>query len=129
MAVLKYRDPGSGQFVELGATGPAGSPGPVGDPGPVAVSADAGNVARIGSDGGIFVALTSNPLTRAEADARYLAVAGGTMTGSLTVRAPTAGEHVSTKTYIDNLKNSGSTVWVQATVPTTPSTGDIWLRT
>lgn len=129
MAVLKYRDPDSGLLVELAAPGPAGSPGPPGQPGPTAVSSDAGNMATIGSDGGIYVALTSNPLTQAEADARYLQLAGGTMTGSLTVKAPTAAAHVSTRAYVDSIVNSGSKVWVQSATPTTPSAGDILLRT
>lgn len=51
MAVLKYWDSGSGQWLEL----PGGEQGPTGPPGPTAVSADANNAASLGSDNLIYV--------------------------------------------------------------------------
>lgn len=54
MAVLKYWDSGSGQWLELpgGEQGPTGPRGPAG---PTAVSTDANNAARLGSDNLIWV--------------------------------------------------------------------------
>jgi len=58
-----------------GATGPQGAQGPAG---PTAVSADANNTAKLGTDGLVYVG--------AQAGA-YLPLAGGTMTGPITMPA------------------------------------------
>ena len=73
---------------------PQGIQGPQGNPGTGSgiVSADAGNTAVIGSDTYIYV----------PHDATKLALAGGTMTGPLTLAAdPTATAQASTKNYVD----------------------------
>jgi hypothetical protein len=54
-----------------------------GAPGPAVVSADAGNVCKLGADGRISV-------QPADMDARWVNVTGDTMTGALTVRASTS---------------------------------------
>jgi hypothetical protein len=53
-----------------------GQQGSAGPPGPNVVSADAGNLAALGSDGRVFV-------NRATTDGRYVLKTGDTMTGSL----------------------------------------------
>lgn len=79
MASLAYRDPGTGNWVNLPTVGPAGPPGSAGAPGPTgaagaagatgptgpkgpsAVSADAGNTARLGTDSLIYVPVGAAP--------------------------------------------------------------------
>jgi hypothetical protein len=56
-----------------------------GQPGPTVVSADAGNASRLGTDGRIYTPTVTPGITQADADARYVEVAGDTMTGALTV--------------------------------------------
>ena len=56
-----------------------------GEAGPTAVSADADNATRLGSDGRIYTPTVTPGITQADADARYVEVAGDTMTGPLTV--------------------------------------------
>jgi hypothetical protein len=84
MAVLNYRDPGTGQWVAVpvleGARGPAG---PKGSPGVVAISADAGNAAVLGTDGQLFV--PAGGLDSATANSLYVNVVGDAMTGELKV--------------------------------------------
>ena len=56
--------------------------GAKGDPGPTAVSADAGNASRIGTDGKVYTPLG---ISQTDADSRYVNITGDTMTGPLTV--------------------------------------------
>jgi len=56
-----------------------------GQPGPTTVSADAGNASRLGTDGRIYTPTVTPGISQADADARYVEVAGDTMTGPLTV--------------------------------------------
>ncbi len=67
-----------------GDTGAAGATGPQGLPGPTAVSTDAGNTATLGTDGKIFVAAGEGGASGA-----YLPLAGGTMTGVITMPSGT----------------------------------------
>lgn len=65
MPTLKYRDPTSGNWIDLptvGATGPRGPAGADGPPGPTAVSGDAGNNARLGTDSLIYVPTPAVPV-------------------------------------------------------------------
>jgi hypothetical protein len=64
-----------------GGGGGIGPVGPVGPPGPSAVSTNAGQLAKLGTDNLILV-------SSADLDTRYVNVVGDTMTGTLTVRAP-----------------------------------------
>jgi hypothetical protein len=68
------------QWVDL-----VGPEGPAGSPGPTVVSADAGNASRLGTDGRIYTPTVTPGISQADADARYVEVAGDTMTGPLTV--------------------------------------------
>jgi hypothetical protein len=127
MAVLKYRDPATGQFVDF--IGGPGAPGATGPTGPVAVSADAGNEVKMGTGINYGILVNTLPMTPEAANARYVKLAGDTVTGYLYVPAPAAGAHIATKTYVDTKFNATSKVWVQPAAPTTPSIGDILLRT
>ena len=92
MSVLKYRDPTTGLFVPL-------------DLGPDEVSVSAVDPYTIGMDLWIDTAATDavfSAYTTAEADAKFVDVAGDTMTGALTVPvAPTAVGHATSKQYVD----------------------------
>lgn len=81
------------------------------------VSLDASTIGALGLSGGTMQgtlnmngqALTglnaptadSEPVTKAYANATYLAKSGGTITGSLVVPTPTANSHATTKQYVD----------------------------
>ena len=58
----------------------------IGPTGPTAVSVDAGNISKLGTDGKIFTPATNL--------SGYLPLAGGTMTGMITMPASAAGEMV-----------------------------------
>jgi hypothetical protein len=105
MAVLSYKDPGTGQWVAL--AGPAGSAGPSGsrgNPGPNVVSADAGNVAVLGTDGLPFVPGADT----ASMDLDYVNLSGDTMTGELALpdqiaTPPSAPTTVAARGYVDQV--------------------------
>lgn len=48
----------------------------------------------------------ASAFTQSQADGRYLKLSGGSMTGALSVQAPTQGSHVATKQYVDGLLTS-----------------------
>jgi hypothetical protein len=74
---------------DAGQAGPAGADGATGPPGPTAISADAGNLAALGTDGLTFV-------PQAALDA-YLPLAGGTMSGVIVMpAAPCCSVHQTT---------------------------------
>ena len=62
--------------------------GPQGPEGPTAVSTDAVNLAKLGTDGRIFV-------PQSDLDARYVNVPGDTMTGPLAITSTSVGAGVS----------------------------------
>lgn len=129
MPVLKYMNPSDGTWVELSTVGPPGTPGApgaVGPPGPIQVSGQADNVATTGSDGLIYVAMPDTGITQAEGDARYLKLSGGSMTGALSVQAPTSSGHAATMTYVDQMGASVPKVTVGTSAPSNPKVGDIW---
>ncbi len=74
------RDGVDGAKGDRGDPGSDGAKGDKGDPGPTVVSADAGNFAKLGTDGYLVV-------PQADLDDRYVLVAGDTMTGPLVVTA------------------------------------------
>jgi hypothetical protein len=84
-----------GPIGATGSAGPAGATGPQGpqgSPGPTAVSTDAGNTAVIGTDGKIFVPAG----TGGGGGGAYLPLAGGTMTGPITMPAGTVMNYTNT---------------------------------
>lgn len=67
-------------------------------------------------------------LSQAEGDGRYLQLAGGAMTGALTLSgAPTNDLHAATKKYVDD--NKGASVFLKdwAQLPSSSAVGDIYL--
>lgn len=94
--------------------------GPQGPEGPTAVSADAGNVARLGTDGKVLVA-------QADLNAKYVEVAGDTMTGPLgikvgaTITPPATA--ISTATVLNVVREGGSALIETYSVGATGTTG------
>lgn len=78
----------------------------------------------------IWQHIRSGQLTRPVADATYLAIAGGTMTGSLILAAdPAADLEAATKSYVDDAILGVSlhyTVPIADTAPTGPLVGNLW---
>jgi hypothetical protein len=72
-----------------GPTGPTGPAGPQGLPGPTAISVDAGNTATLGTDGLIFVPAGTG------GGGAYLPLAGGIMTGPITMPTGTVMNYTS----------------------------------
>ncbi len=87
-----------------GKDGAAGAKGDKGDPGPTVVSADAGNFAKLGTDGHLIV-------KQSELDDRYVLVAGDTMTGPLVVTAAPGKE----ADCLTLLTDSGDLLYIGAT--------------
>jgi hypothetical protein len=83
-----------------GPAGPEGPPGPKGDPGSALPEIHIGDTTPTGEDVVLWVAPGApgsgggsggGGMSQADADARYVNVAGDTMTGHLTVRKPDSG--------------------------------------
>jgi hypothetical protein len=139
-----------------GNTGPQGVPGvagPIGPAGPAKVSADAGNVAALGSDTFIFVPAPVVPngsnvvpapdgTGSAGAAANYsrgdhqhpsdptkLSLTGGTMTGPLQLNgAPSVALGAATKGYVDGVVPGPSTVVPLMAGTAAVGTGTTWAR-
>lgn len=149
MATLNFQDPETGQFVsisriirgEKGDKGDTGDPGPPGGMGPidalqdVTAPADTPAGKLLGTvNTGEWGAVDPPPgLDTAAGDARYLRLAGGTLTGGLTATTiaattitasgtvsaatPTASGHAATKGYVDGRIWSGTQAQYNA-IPT-----------
>lgn len=90
----------------VGGGGGTPVPGPPGPPGPTAVSTDTPNMAKLGSDSLLFVrdaASDGKAYGRVNAAwAQVLPIAGGTLTGPLTLSGlPTLNGHAASKQYVD----------------------------
>lgn len=115
----------AGPYGAQGVQGPLGPQGPAGVAGPTVISLDAGNQARFGSDGFIYVPIFVNPATVAPImdgtatvgtsllyarqdhihprDTSRVALSGGTMTGALILSGnPTDNLGAATKQFVDN---------------------------
>jgi Collagen triple helix repeat (20 copies) len=62
-------------------------------------------------------------MNRQASDARYLQLAGGTITGAVNVPTPTATTHATTKAYVDG---KPAVATVATTAPASPVTGQLW---
>jgi hypothetical protein len=77
---------------------------PVGIPGIAGQTINNGDMVIWDAVGSIWELIRGGPLTVAEADALYLQLVGGTMTGPLVLSAdPTVGGEAATKNYVDGL--------------------------
>ncbi len=117
-----------------GPAGADGAPGPIGPAGPNAVSADAGNTSKLGTDGLIFTPAAS-------VGTGFLPLTGGDMTGTITLPSGTVGMAVKGTNY-NLLGGSGGVAFrngtsniinhtaaeIAAYVPITASGGAVGVR-